>query len=635
MRRFLNVVFLIMLFLPLNLKAVSKNEVDYEIYDYITEANIDIAGNLKVKEIIGVKGTFNGYIRDLVYKNTKLNSFNGELESFYGSSIYNAEKIEVLKVGNITWDGELNYDAFLEDVNDFSLCSDKVECYQESIIENGVSIKMFNETEDGVTYFYIEYLLANVVVVHEDVSEVYYNFLGNEFDDDIEKYQMRLLLPSKTSEQIRVWAHGPLNGEVYFLSDDNDFYGGVITIEHLKSNTPVDMRMTFPTNLISVDHPSLKKSGVQGLDKILEVEEKRADEANRLRIISKRKVFFLYLFTGIYFVITLVFVTFIYFKYDKERKARFLGEYNRDFIDDYDVTVVEYLFERKVTERGFSTSILNMIYKKNIKFEEIDNKNYKFIKVNEDGLIDSEKLIMLIIFNGAGDGETVTLKDIKSFAKKINGTTSPFLNSYNSWKNKVIEESLKENFYEENNVIKVLASMYSVIGFIIFIFYLGYEIINVLPFALLIFNIIFLIYVLMFTKKTSKGIEHYVRWKAFKKFLLDFGRFDEKELPEIELWERYLVYASIFGIADKVSETMKIKFNSSNYNVSNRGFLFDYMLWSSLNRNLNGTISSSVSTANNKVMEASSSKMSSGGGFGGGFSSGGGFGGGGGGGRGF
>jgi len=635
MRRFLNVVFLIMLFLPLNLKAVSKNEVDYEIYDYITEANIDIAGNLKVKEIIGVKGTFNGYIRDLVYKNPKLNSFNGELESFYGSSIYNAEKIEVLKVGNITWDGELNYDAFLENVNDFSLCSNKVMCYQESTLENGISIKMFNETEDGVTYFYIEYLLANVVVVHEDVSEVYYNFLGDEFDEDIEKYQMRLLLPSKTSEQIRVWAHGPLNGEVYFLSDDNDFYGGVITIEYLKSNTPVDMRMTFPTNLISVDHPSLKKSGVLGLDKILEVEEKRADDANRLRIISKRKVFFLYLFTGIYFVLTLGFVTFIYFKYDKERKARFLGEYNRDFIDDYDVTVVEYLFKRKVTERGFSTSILNMIYKKNIKFEEIDKKNYKFIKVNEDGLIDSEKLIMRVIFDGAGDGETVTLKDITSFAKKINGTTSPFLNSYNSWKNKVIEESLKEKFYEENNLIKILASMYSVIGFIIFIFYLGYEIINVLPFALLIFNIIFLIYVLLFTKKTSKGVEHYARWKAFKRFLLDFGRFDEKELPEIELWERYLVYASIFGIADKVSETMKIKFNSSNYNVSNRRILFDYMLWSSLNRNLNGTISSSVSTANNKVMEASSSKMSSGGGFGGGFSSGGGFGGGGGGGRGF
>ena len=276
-----------------------------------------------------------------------------------------------------------------------------------------------------------------------------------------------------------------------------------------------------------------------------------------------------------------------------------------------------------------------MIYKKNIKFEEIDKKNYKFIKVNEDGLIDSEKLIMRVIFDGAGDGETVTLKDITSFAKKINGTTSPFLNSYNSWKNKVIEESLKEKFYEENNLIKVLASMYSVIGFIIFIFYLGYEIINVLPFVLLIFNIIFLIYVLMFTKKTSRGIEHYVRWKAFKRFLFDFGRFDEKELPEIELWERYLVYASIFGIADKVSETMKIKFNSSNYNISNRRILFDYMLWSSLNRNLNGTISSSVSTANNKVMEASSSKMSSGGGFGGGFSSGGGFGGGGGGGRGF
>ena len=32
------------------------------------------------------------------------------------------------------------------------------------------------------------------------------------------------------------------------------------------------------------------------------------------------------------------------------------------------------------------------------------------------------------------------------------------------------------------------------------------------------------------------------KWTAFKKFLNDFGSFDVKELPEIKLWERYLVF---------------------------------------------------------------------------------------------
>ena len=37
------------------------------------------------------------------------------------------------------------------------------------------------------------------------------------------------------------------------------------------------------------------------------------------------------------------------------------------------------------------------------------------------------------------------------------------------------------------------------------------------------------------------------------------GRFDEKELPEIALWERYMVSATILGIADKVQKSMKIQ----------------------------------------------------------------------------
>ena len=42
-----------------------------------------------------------------------------------------------------------------------------------------------------------------------------------------------------------------------------------------------------------------------------------------------------------------------------------------------------------------------------------------------------------------------------------------------------------------------------------------------------------LIYPFTITKRTLKGNDHYYKWKAFKRFLLDFGRFNEKELPEI------------------------------------------------------------------------------------------------------
>ncbi len=639
MRKFLFLLLSLFIFIP-SLMAVDNSYVDYEIEDYIVDAKIDISGNLTVREIIGIEGTFNGYIRDIVYS-SDAKKFDGSLSSFEASDIYNAGSVEVLKVGTISWSGKLDFNAFDKEVNESNECSGKKLCYQKSNLSNGVSLKMYNETLDDTTYFYIEYLLGNVVVMHEDVAEIYYNFIGDEFDDDINNYQLRLSLPMPTNEQIRVWAHGPLHGNVKLIGEENEeekstYYGGYMSIGDLPSNTPVDMRMVFPKELIKIEHPFLKKSGEVALDSILSVEKTRAEEANRERKVARTKKIIIYAFTGCYLIVTLCFGIYIYIKYDKERIANFQSVYNREFIDDYDVTVIEYLFDKSVSERGFSTSILNMIYKKNISFEKINDKEYKFTKVSEEGLDEAEKMIMKIIFDDAGDGNETTLSKIKKYASKVKDISSPFLNSFSKWKSMVTNASIKENFYENNIKIKVLAGVYSLCGFVLIFFHIAFELFNFLTILLIIINIVFLIYVILFTKRTERGNEHYVKWKAFKRFLLDFGRFNEKELPEIVLWERYLVYASIFGIADKVSKTMKIKFNELNYHEYNSGDIFyDYMMWSHLSRSINTTINSSISVAHQSVAQVASSSNSSAGGFGGGFSGGGGFGGGGGGGRGF
>ena len=136
-------------------------------------------------------------------------------------------------------------------------------------------------------------------------------------------------------------------------------------------------------------------------------------------------------------------------------------------------------------------------------------------------------------------------------------------------------------------------------------------------------------------KKTVKGNEHYRKWKGLKYFMEDFGTMDKKELPEIALWEKYLVYAVSLGCADKLAKTMEIRVAELTdadmltmvYDVH---MMRDIMIF-------NHIISSSINSAINNAYSAQSianSSNSSGGGFGGGFSGGGGsFGGGSGGGR--
>ena len=640
MKKILVLIISLFSFISVNY-AVSN--VNYKIDDYIVDASIDISGNLKVREIIKSTGSYNGYIRDLIYKNDRLGEFTGDTSSFEGSSIYNPTGIDNIKVGSINYNGELSFDAFNSEVTEFSECTNNRGCYTISDITNGKSIKMYNETVNSSTYFYIEYTLGNTVVLHNDVAELYLSFIGNGFDDDIGRYQLRVTLPQATTDETRVWAHGPLSGEVSRITDEVEgatkYYGGYLKIEDLKRNTPVDMRMVFDKSLIMVGHPFLKKSKVDALDKILEVEQVRADDANKQRKTAKILVYGTYALSGTYLLILLLIIVYLYIKYDKERKRSFDMEYNREFIDDYDVTAIEYLYDKKITEKGFSTSILNLIYKKKISFEKLDKKDYKFTRttVDESELNEGEKKVMDILFNKAGSNNMVTLKDIKKYAKEVNGTTSPFLKGFDTWKSIVTNESEKLNFYENNRSVKLKFSLYALVSILILYLDIKLGMFNLLAFIVIISTIVYIIYLVSFNKRTIRGNLDYNKWKAFERFLKDFGRFDEKELPEIKLWERYLVYANIFGLADKVGKTMKIKFNEMYPNdYTNRDFVFDYYLWSSLNSNINRTVHSSISTAHSEVAsKIAESSSSSGSGFGGGFSSGGGFGGGGGGGRGF
>ena len=158
----------------------------------------------------------------------------------------------------------------------------------------------------------------------------------------------------------------------------------------------------------------------------------------------------------------------------------------------------------------------------------------------------------------------------------------------------------------------------------------GYLLSIVMPFLCFIMFIVvplFIIYAFSCNKRSVEGNELYAKWKGLKNFLNDFGTFSDKELPEIELWEKYLVYANVFGIADKVRKVMEVKIPNISDNTSSFDML-DYMiLRNAINNSVATSVNAAISNARSKI---ASSSDSSGGGFGGGFSGGVGFSGGGG-----
>lgn len=117
---------------------------------------------------------------------------------------------------------------------------------------------------------------------------------------------------------------------------------------------------------------------------------------------------------------------------------------------------------------------------------------------------------------------------------------------------------------------------------------------------------------------TEQGLNEQEMWKGLKKYMEEFSMLDKREVPEITIWEEFLVYATVFGIADKVLKQLKIVYKElgETFDVDTYGYMYLMM-----NTNFSSSFSSAMDSA---FSSAYSSTYSSGSGGGGGFSGGGG-----------
>ena len=146
----------------------------------------------------------------------------------------------------------------------------------------------------------------------------------------------------------------------------------------------------------------------------------------------------------------------------------------------------------------------------------------------------------------------------------------------------------------------------------------------IIPGALLLINgILCAILSTKYSGLTQKGVDEKEQWEGLKKYMLDFSMIKDKEVPELILWEKYLVFATVFGIADKVMKQLKIVYPQ----LSNEDLIGDYAYMHLIyhnNFNMINIMNSSIDTSYSSAYRAVYSSSSSGGGFGGGFSGGGG-----------
>lgn len=507
----------------------------------------------------------------------------------------------------------------------------------------GVSINSSSRKQ-----YKISYTVNDAVHKYADCAELYWQFVGSDFEVSADSITGTITLPTNVAskEDIRVWGHTKyLNGEINVTKLDTVEF----TVNNYQSGNYVEARLAMPTYLFG---EAQIKSNTNKLDSIIAEETKWANEANARR--DRRNKNFKLLILATILVNTSIGIMFSKkIKKNKqflEKNPNILPEQQLEYyreLPDKEETPLEAVFILKTGYKQsclpnvFSATILNFALKGYIKIEQ-EGKTIKILlnKIKTDELTGDEKKVLEIL-RAASNNNELTMAELEKYIRNypsklmnLNSTFEKVSKTQASEKGKFDTNRFnKQIVYAEKNVGYIFILIIIIIASILTIGY-AYKNVQGMLITCTIISLAFFIVVTIinlilnikittsFNGFTQKGINEQEQWKAFKKYMEDFSYLNEKEVPELVLWEKYLVYATAFGIAGKVLKQLKVKYPELN----NQDTISNMVLFNAM-YNVNGLNANFINSISTSTSRMYSSTYSSGTGGGGGFSGGGGFGG--------
>lgn len=354
----------------------------FYISDFQIDANLDSKGDMEVKEKITyyTDEVTNGLTRKIITTNN-LNK-NNSASSFELKGVYVDEKL-CDNVSYATIGDNLVYEYHTDGSNEYN-------------------IKLFSPFTSEVKTVEYDYILSNVAVRYNDIAELYWNFIGDEWDCSIENLTINITLPELASRSTSyVYGHGSDNGS--FTKSGNKI---TLYASNLSAFQALDARILFKKEAISDSPKSIDKDV---LEKYINEEEgfyKKQEEKKVFANLSIRNI------AEILSLIILLtwFATYILF--DKEYSVD-EGKYVREIPFNLEPEMIQYLYYGKVTNSSFYVGFLNLLKLGVFKLEERSNK--------------VGKKVQTIIYNKdenaeLSDAESAIKDTIKGFLEKDNIT---------------------------------------------------------------------------------------------------------------------------------------------------------------------------------------------------------------------
>ncbi len=426
-------IILILAFSIFNIKNYVQAASDFDLEQIDFEAVLDENGNMEVTETweIDINGR----------TNTLFKTFSIDPKKY--------DSITNVTVKDVTANKQFkNINKLMNHVT--------TDCYYGMKNQNGeFEIAWGINLSSGKRTYEVKYTVNNVITVYNDCAELYWQFIGNNFEVPAEKVTGTIILPNNVEEidNLRVWAHGPLNGEIHATSNNTVKF----EIAPFIADTYVEIRLAITEP--NMFYLSNKTSNTNKLQSIIEEETLWAEESNQIRETLKRnKTIFSWIAIiasigiGVFFIVKIVKniktiketprpTPTIQLEYFREIPSENANPVNAAFLYYFNKTSLNM-----VMPRIFSATMLNLALKKKIEFEVDKNKKkneevtIKLLGKDITDLRQSEQTIYQLL---AKIGNSFTMKEFEKYAKNHHSTFSSII--------EIIAELAKTENIDDNN----------------------------------------------------------------------------------------------------------------------------------------------------------------------------------------
>ncbi|MBE6139863.1 MAG: DUF2207 domain-containing protein [Firmicutes bacterium] len=465
--------------------------------------------------------------------------------------------------------------------NSFSEKSNKAGIYYTG---NEIDL-CFGITNYGRHVYTIKYKINGFVSRTTDADMIYWTLFPYNFSASPDNVHVKIYSDTKYSDNLDVWGYGNYGGTAYV-------YDGYIEINSegkLSSSEYMTILVKFPKNTFNTTNIT-----TNNFNYYYELAEKGAThyEDNDNEISPIISIIILLIGSVILFIIASLSIKERY-KYGSKgstvkKDVPFFRDIpcKKDLFRAYFIANKYGLIEKK--EDFLGSILLKWLKDGNVQTETIEKKVLfktkeisNIIFVNKNNLISLEQNLYDWMFEASQDGKL----ESKEFEKWCKKNYQKIL----KWFDDVIKYE-RDVLISEGTIVKENKKVLKL-----------FKIINYnLPDSLM---------------------EEAEQLKGLRLYLKEFTVIDQRQPIEVKLWNEYLIFAQIFGIADKVAKQFEKLYPEITEEINRYGYNYNTIYFMN-----------SVSERSSKSIERAQSYSSGGGGFSSGGGGGGSFGGGGGGG---